>query len=250
LISPRIGERKLPKADQRIIGLLTDLLAIAVQATQLAGELVDSRADLISAREAERRRLRQDLHDGLGPSLTGVMLKAAAARRLVATEPATSADLLRELEGNVAAAITDIRGLVDQLRPPVLDGRGLVGALQDYVDSVRTPSGPRLQLLTDGVADLEQLPESVEVTAYRIATESVTNVLRHANADSASITLWLEQNQLQMKITDDGVVRTPWAPGVGLSSMRDRASALGGWITAGPSDSGGEVRVSLPLATS
>ena len=90
---------------------------------------------------------------------------------------------------------------------------GLVGALQDYVESVRTPSGPRLQLLTDGVADLEQLPESVEVTAYRIATESVTNVLRHANADSASITLWLEENQLQMKITDDGVVRTPRAAG-------------------------------------
>jgi two-component system NarL family sensor kinase len=247
-ISPRIGERKLPKADQRIAGLLADLLAIAVEATQLAGELVESRAALISAREAERRRLRQDLHDGLGPTLTGVMLKAAAARRLVATEPATSADLLRELERNVAAAITDIRGLVDQLRPPVLDGRGLVGALQDYVDSVRTPSGPRLQLLTDGIADLEQLPESVEVTAYRIATESVTNVLRHANADSASITLWLEENQLQMKITDDGVLRTPWAAGVGLSSMRERATALGGWISAGPSDGGGEVRVSLPLA--
>jgi two-component system NarL family sensor kinase len=249
LINPRVGERKLPKADQRIVALLTDLLAVAVQATQLAEELAASQADLITAREDERQRLRQDLHDGLGPALTGVMLKAAAARRL-ATEPAKSAELLRELERNIAAAIADVRGLVDQLRPPVLDGRGLVGALQAYVDSVQTPSSPQLQLSTDGVADLGQLPESVEVAAYRIATESLSNVLRHAHAESASIALWVEDDHLQIEIADDGMVRTPWTEGVGLSSMRERTAALGGWISAGPGASGGEVRVVLPLAVS
>ena len=250
LITPRRGERKLSRADKRIVALLADLLAVAVQATQLADEVVASRADLITAREDERQRLRQDLHDGLGPALTGVMLKAAAARRLASTDPAKSAGLLRVLERNVAAAIADIRGLVDELRPPVLDGRGLVGALEDYVDSVQTPSGPRLQLSTDGVADLGQLPESVEVAAYRIAAESLTNVLRHSHAESASIALWVDDNQLQMKITDNGVVRTPWTAGVGLSSMRERAAALGGCLSAGPSASGGEVRVTLPLAVS
>jgi signal transduction histidine kinase len=250
LINPRLGERKLSKADQRIVTLLADLLAVAVQATQLTDELVESRADLITAREDERQRLRQDLHDGLGPALTGVMLKAAAARRLATNEPAKSAELLRELERNVAAAIADVRGLVDELRPPVLDGRGLVGALQDYVESVQTPSGPRLQLGTDGVADLGQLPESVEVAAYRIATESLTNVLRHAHAESASVALWLEDDQLQMRIADDGMVRTPWPAGVGLSSMRERAASLGGWISAGPGAKGGEVRVALPLVVS
>ena len=250
MINPRVGERKLPKADQRIVALLADLLAVAVRANQLADELVESRADLITAREDERQRLRQDLHDGLGPALTGMMLKAAAARRLATTQPAKSAELLRELERNIAAAIADVRGLVDQLRPPVLDGRRLVGALQDYVDSVQTPSGPRLQLSTDGVADLGKLPESVEVAAYRIATESLTNVLRHAHAESVSIALWLEDDQLQMKIADDGMARTPWTAGVGLSSMRERAAALGGWISAGPGASGGEVRVVLPLVVS
>ena len=251
LINPRIGERMLSKADQRIVALLADLLAVAVQATQLADELVESRANLITAREDERQRLRQDLHDGLGPALTGVMLKAAAARRLATTEPAKSAELLRELERNVAATIADVRGLVDQLRPPVLDGRGLVGALQDYVDSVQTPSGPQLQLSTDGVADLGQLPESVEVAAYRIATESLTNVLRHAQAGSASIALWVDNNhQLQMKITDDGMVRTQWITGVGLSSMRERAAALGGRVSAGPGVNGGEVHLTLPLVVS
>ena len=220
LVGPRIGERKLLKADQRIVALLADFLAVAVQATQLADELVESRADLITAREEERQRLRRDLHDGLGPALTGVMLKAAAARRLAITEPTKSVDLLRDLERNVAAAIADVRGLVDELRPPVLDGRGLVGALQDYMDTVQTPSSPRLQLSTDGVAGLEHLPESVEVAAYRIVTESLTNVLRHAQADSASVTLWLEDDQLRMKITDNGMVRAQWTAGVGLSSMR------------------------------
>jgi signal transduction histidine kinase len=247
LISPRSGERKLSKADQRISSLLADLLAVAVQATQLAGELADSRADLMTARHEERERLRRDLHDGLGPALTGVMLKAAAARRLATSEPDTSAELLRELERNVATAIADVRGLVDELRPPVLAGRGLVAALQDYVDSVQTPSGPRLQLSTDGVSDLGHLPESVEVAAYRIVTESLTNVLRHANADSASISLRIHDNKLQMKITDNGVLQKAWTDGVGLSSMRRRAAALGGSVAAGPAESGGEVRVTLPL---
>ncbi len=247
LINPRTGERRLPKTDQRIVALLADLLAIALQATQMADELVQSRSGLITAREEERQRLRRDLHDGLGPALTGVMLKAAAARRLATTEPAKSAELLRELERNVATAIADVRGLVDELRPPVLDGRGLVGALQDYVDSVQTPSGPRLQFTSDGVADLGHLPESVEVAAYRIATEALTNVLRHAHADSATIALWIDDKQLQMKITDDGIVRTPWSAGIGLSSLRERAVALGGRMSAGPTEGGGEVRVTLPL---
>lgn len=240
----------MPKADHRIVDLLADLLAVAVQATQLADELTDSRAELISAREEERQRLRRDLHDGLGPALTGVMLKAAAARRLISTMPADAAQLIRDLERNVAAAISDIRGLVDELRPPVLDGRGLVGALQDYVDSVQNPTGLPIQLSTDGVADLGQLPESVELAAYRIATESLTNVLRHARADSASIALWVDENQLQLKITDDGKIGAPWTAGVGLSSMRHRVAALGGRISTGPSEGGGEVRVSLPLEAS
>jgi two-component system, NarL family, sensor kinase len=172
--------------------ILTDILRIPT--TQLASELVESRADLLATREAERQRLRRDLHDGLGPAL--------------------------------------------------------VGALQEYVDSVRIFSGPRLQLRADGVADLGQLPESVEVAAYRIATESLTNVLRHAHADSASIAFWVDNNQLQIKITDNGVVREPWTAGLGMSSMRDRATALGGSIAAGPSEIGDEVRVSLPLAAS
>jgi two-component system NarL family sensor kinase len=250
LVSPRIGERRLPKADQHIVALLADPLAVAVQATQLAGELVESRADLITAREEERQRLRRDLHDGLGPALTGVMLKAAAARRLATNEPAKSVDLLRELERNIAVAIADVRELVDELRPPVLDGRGLVGALQDYVESVQTPSGTRLRLSTDGVADLRHLPPTVEVAAYRIVTESLTNVLRHAYADSASVALWVEDDQLQIRITDNGLMRAPWTAGVGLSSMRERATALGGRISAGPTASGGEVSVALPLAAS
>jgi glucose-6-phosphate-specific signal transduction histidine kinase len=77
-----------------------------------------------------------------------------------------------------------------------------------------------------------------------------TNVLRHAQADSASVTLWLEDDQLRMKITDNGMVRAQWTAGVGLSSIRERATALGGRMSAGPTASGGEVLVALPLVAS
>ena len=182
--------------------------------------------------------MRRDLHDGLGPALTGVMLKAAAARRLATTEPAKSAELLRELERNVATAITDVRGLVDELRPPVLDGRGLVGALQDYVDSVQTPSGPRLQFTSDGVADLGQLPESVEVAAYRIATEALTNVLRHAHADSATIALWIDDKPAADEDPPTmALSATPWSAGIGFVIVaRTGGWLLGGRMSAGPTE--------------
>ena len=162
------------------------------------------------------------------------MLKAAAARRLATTEPAKSAELLpgagaQRCHGNHR------RSRFGGRVAPAGAGRPRPGrGLQDYVDSVQTPSGPRLQFTFDGVADLGQLPESVEVAAYRIATEALTNVLRHAHADSASIALWIDHEQLQMKITDDGMARTPWSAGIGLSSLRERASALGGRMSAGP----------------
>jgi two-component system, NarL family, sensor kinase len=97
---------------------------------------------------------------------------------------------------------------------------------------------------------LDNCPSRSRWPAYRIATESLTNVLRHAHADSASIALWVDDDQLQLEITDNGKIRAPWTAGVGLSSMRQRVAALGGRISAGPSESGGEVRVSLPLVAS
>ena len=222
LVGPRIGERSCSKPISALLHCSPIFSRSPYRLPSWLTSWSSPRADLITAREEERQRLRRDLHDGLGPALTGVMLKAAAARRLAITEPTKSVDLLRDLERNVAAAIADVRGLVDELRPPVLDGRGLVGALQDYMDTVQTPSSPRLQLSTDGVAGLEHLPESVEVAAYRIVTESLTNVLRHAQADSASVTLCAGRRSVTHEDHRQWHGAGTVDPGVGLSSMRER----------------------------
>ena len=213
----------------------------------LADELQVSRAGVVAAQEEERRRLRRDLHDGLGPQLTGVMLKAGAARRFVATDPTRTSELLTQLENDTASAIEDIRRLIDDLRPPVLDGLGLVGALREYAESVEAPDGSGLRLTVQAPASIEPLPAAVEVAAYRIGTESMTNVIRHARATLATLAIAVHDGELRMEIDDNGTTTAPWSAGVGLNSMGERAALLGGRLTAGPGTSGGHVAVVIPL---
>ena len=243
----RPGERRLAAADERVLDQLGNLLAVAVRATVLADELQVSRAGVVAAQEEERRRLRRDLHDGLGPQLTGVMLKAGAARRFVATDPTRTSELLTQLENDTASAIEDIRRLIDDLRPPVLDGLGLVGALREYAESVEAPDGSGLRLTVQAPASIEPLPAAVEVAAYRIGTESMTNVIRHARATLATLAIAVHDGELRMEIDDNGTTTAPWPAGVGLNSMGERAALLGGRLTAGPGTSGGHVAVVIPL---
>ncbi len=243
----RAGERRIAAADERVLDQLGNLLAVAVRATVLADEVQASRAGVVAAQEEERRRLRRDLHDGLGPQLTGVMLKAGAARRFAATDPVRTSELLTQLERDTAAAIEDIRRLIYDLRPPVLDGLGLVGALREYADSVGAPDGSGLHLTVQAPASIEPLPAAVEVAAYRIATESLTNVIRHARATLATLVIAVHDGELRMEIDDNGPATAPWPAGVGLNSMSERAALLGGRLTAGPGASGGHVAVAIPL---
>ena len=243
----RPGERRLAAADERVLDQLGNLLAVAVRATVLADELQVSRAGVVAAQEEERRRLRRDLHDGLGPQLTGVILKAGAARRFAASDPIRTSELLTQLEDDTASAIEDIRRLIYDLRPPVLDGLGLVGALREYAESVGAPDGSGLHLTVEAAASIEPLPAAVEVAAYRIATESLTNVIRHARATLATLAIAVKDGELRMEIDDNGPVTATWSAGVGLNSMGEPAALLGGRLTAGPGASGGHVAVVIPL---
>ncbi len=132
VIGLRPGESKLAAADRQILDLLAGPIAVAVRGGLLSTELSRSREQVITAREEERRRLRRDLHDGLGPVLTGVVLNAEAALRLVDADPQRSAELITKLRDQTSGALTDIRRLVYDLRPPALDSLGLVGALEEY----------------------------------------------------------------------------------------------------------------------
>ncbi|MFI7068285.1 histidine kinase [Kribbella sp. NPDC050124] len=242
----RSGESELASADRSVLGLVAVPLAVAVHATRLSAELQSSREQLVSAREEERRRLRRDLHDGLGPTLTGVAFAADAAANLIATDATKARDLLATLRTDTRTAIADVRRLVDDLRPPALDELGLVGALRQRADQLSfraDGAAVQVQLSAEG---LPPLPAALEVAAYRIATEALTNIVRHSGATSAVLALRCGDD-LEIEVTDDGPPNGEWRPGVGLHAMRERAAELGGHFEAGPSPSGGVVRASFPL---
>ncbi len=236
----RTGERSLAAADAEVLAMLSGPLAVAVAATRAAHEVRVSRERIVTAREEERRRLRRDLHDGLGPLLTGVALTADAATNVQSADPAQARLLLREVRTGTRTAIAEVRRLVDDLRPRTLDEVGLVAALE-----LRASAAPGVTVTVTAPA-LGELPPALEVAAYRIATEGLTNVLRHSGARHAEVRLHRDGGTLVVEVLDDGPGQV-WGSGVGTTSMRERAVELGGTCVAGPGPAGGRVRAVLPL---
>jgi two-component system, NarL family, sensor kinase len=247
LVSPRTGQQTLGVADRRVLEVLAAPVAVALHAVLLSQELQRSRERLVAAREEERRRLRRDLHDGLGPTLTAVTLKADAARSSLATAPDRTDALLAELRGDAKQAIGDLRRIIYDLRPAPLDELGLLGALGEQVDRFGRQG---LSVTLQAPPALPVLPAAVEVAAYRIVTEALTNIARHAQASRASVTVSVDDG-FCLDVQDDGTVSTAngdgWRPGVGLVSMAERVAELGGTLQAGPTKTGGRVHAMLPL---
>jgi signal transduction histidine kinase len=211
-----------------------------VQAVTANRELQRSRERLVSAREEERRRVRRDLHDGLGPSLATMAMKLEAARDLIAADPEGAEQLVGQLYEQTRSDIVEIRRLVEGLRPPALDQLGLVSALRQRAsDHNRTASmvagDTPMRWTVQADEDVEPLPAAVEVAAYRIVLESVNNALRHGHASACTVTLSRRSGALEVEVRDDGVgldgrreVDSPSDRGVGLESMQERAEELGG----------------------
>lgn len=219
----------LQAEDHRLLDSLAHHAAALATAVQLQVALQRSRGRLVAAREEERRRLRRDLHDGLGPSLASQMFRLDAVRRLLTTDPAAAAAALTELEEQTRELVADIRRLVDDLRPPALDELGLLGALTAHAAQLDHAAGVRVDV---GAGSLGELPAAVEVAAYRIATEALTNTLRHAGAARCRIRLDRDADTLRVRVADDGAgLGAHHPPGVGLTSMRERAEELGGRVT-------------------
>ena len=244
VVGLRRGTAALDDADETALRVVAPALAQTLLAGDLAGQLRASQAGMITAVEDERRRLRRDLHDGLGPTLTGVAFAADAARNTIGTDPARAAELVAGLRRDVADAIADIRRLVEGLRPPAVDELGLVGALDQRAARMHTAGGRPLVVRIDRPAPFPVLPAAVEVTAYRIVVEALTNVARHSGRDDVTVVLHAGTDALRIAVRDGGGPGE-WAPGVGLTTMRDRAEALGGTFRAGD----GCVEVVLPLSS-
>lgn len=242
VVGPRHGERQLSRSDQRVIDLVAAPLAIVLHAQALTEDVKASRERVIEAAEEERTRLRRELHDSLGPLLTGAAFKADGIALATQHRPERAELLATELADQLRQSVEAVRQLAYGLRPAALDELGLVGALRE--------EGRRfspVKVIIDAPESLPALPSSVEVAAYRIAAEALTNVVRHSDAKLASIQLITNDRTLEMIITDNGTSRVAWPSGLGLASIKSRASEIGGACEAGPTAEGGRVVATLPM---
>jgi signal transduction histidine kinase len=234
-------------ADRRLLEDLTRQIGIAAHTVTLADELQHSRQEIITSREEERRRLRRDIHDGLGAQLAALVMQTSKIRSQLQRDPVAAEHDLIELRTELKTAIDDVRRLVHGLRPPALDELGLAGAIRVRLDRIGghpDPDGPGPQVRLDVQEPMPALPAAVEVAALRIVDEAITNVVRHANARSVTVTMEIIAGRLTITVADDGVGFDLSAVdlGIGLQSMRDRALELGGtWSVAPRADGAGTV---------
>jgi len=266
LLAPRAPGEALSSADRRLLNDLARHAGVAVYAVrlttdlqQLARELQHSRTELVTTREEERRRLRRDLHDGLGSVLTSLNLRAGAIRALLERDSVAAEALVVEQQSAIRSAIADIRRLVYDLRPPSLDELGLLGAIREQAahygraprQSLQQERPSGLSVEVQAPEDVPALPAALEVATYRIIQEALSNVARHAHARACTIRLALSEGILQVEITDDGLgLPAAHRAGVGLLSMRERAAELDGTCEIIPAPGGGtQVRARLPMLT-
>jgi signal transduction histidine kinase len=247
LLAPRAPGEEFSSDDRRLLDNLARQAGIAVHAVRLTTDLQRSRERLVTTREEERRRLRRDLHDGLGPTLGSLPLKLDVAADLMEQNHAAARDLIRGLKSQTQSAVADIRRLVYELRPPTLDDLGLIGAIRETAAQY---SANGLPISVETTEKPPLLSAAVEVAAYRIAQEALTNVARHAAASECVVRITFNEDTgaLHLEIQDDGRGLSPErGQGVGLSSMRERAEELGGSCVFEPVATGGtSVRAELP----
>lgn len=241
VVGRRSRRERLRPEELTALGDVAHRAGALLSARQLSGELQRSYAALVRVREEERRRLRRELHDGVGPALAGTALQLdSLASRLRDEELARRAERLRD---RLQDTVGEVRRMVDGLRPAALDELGLPAALQALETDADDPVHVRV------AADLPaDLPAGVEAAAYRIAGEAVANALRHAGARSTTVTAHVVDDALHLVVADDGGgFGTDVTAGVGLESMHERAAEVGGVLSVHSTPGGTSVRAVLPL---
>jgi signal transduction histidine kinase len=231
--------------DQQLLDDLAGHLGGVLYAHRLTIDLQGARERLVLAREEERRRLRRDLHDGLGPALAGHLLRLDVLAARVRGDDAAAASV-DEMRTELRGTVDEIRRVVEGLRPPALDELGLVGALEQVGARISRTSSMQTSVTA---AELPALPAAVEVAAFRIVSEAITNAVKHAAARHCSVTMSAVESSLRIVVSDDGCGLDGIAPqGHGLHTMRERAEELRGRLTVAPGAEGGTVvEATLPL---
>ena len=235
------GERHLDPADQALLDDLARQVGAAVHAVRLTEDLRRERDGAARVRDEERHRIHRDLHDGLGPTLAGLALGLGAARRSAAGAAPETAALLDHLEAEMRDCLDDVRRLVARNGPTTLEQVGLLEALRQHAETMSARSADQLRITVSAPVAMPRPPAEVELAAYRIAMEAMTNVARHAAARRCSVDLSQDDGALVVRVRDDGVGLPPGTArgGVGLRSMAERAEQLGGRCTVAPAAGGG-----------
>ncbi|MEU6235328.1 ATP-binding protein [Kitasatospora sp. NPDC047058] len=245
----REGEAELDDSDVDILRSLADQASPAVASLRLQEDLQASREQIVAAREEERRWLRRDIHDGLGPALAGLRLRVDnAGSTLDAGAPLT--DTLHSISGDLATAIKEVRRITDRLGPASLGEFGLTRAIEQLG---ATFNGMGLTVTTEVTPEpLPNLPAAVEVAAYRITAEALNNVLRHARATAAEVRVRVEDKALMLTVQDNGIGCRAQDPGAapgtpGTVGPDGGAGGLGG--AASPAGTGGAAGANGPART-
>jgi two-component system, NarL family, sensor kinase len=226
------GER-----DRRLLDGIARQVGVIAHNLVLSERLRRSLERTITALEEERRRLRRDIHDGLGPTLASVTMRLELARSLLHSDPTTAELVFDGLVQTHQHALRDIRRLIDGLRPPVLDQLGLVPALRERAARL----GGSVTITVEADEDIETMPAAAEVAAYHIISEALTNVVKHAGATECAVRL-RRDDHLRIEVADNGVGLPPaYEAGVGLRSIRERCAELGGKADIRAGDGGGTV---------
>ncbi len=244
LIGQRSGGRGFDASELQLLTDLARQVAVEKRAGRLAEDLQDSRERIVRGREEERLRVRRDLHDGIGPTLAAASLQCDALRERWPIADPKAAVLLGQIKSEISQCVLDIRRVIDGLRPPALDDLGLAGVVREYAASL---SAAGLKMQVECPPDLDVASAAVEVAVYRIVTEAMTNVVRHADASHCAVALRREAGWLRVRVSDDGVgMHQTHRDGIGMSSMRERAAELGGSFSV-KSRPGRGVRITADL---
>lgn len=235
------------REQHRLLAAIARGAGSAAQVVRQEHDLQLARERLVLTREEERRRLRRNLHDTIGPTLSALSLKAGAVRNLIQEDPGAAQEQMNDLRQLIQSVITDIRRVVYDLRPPALDELGIVPAIREQARQFSTGG---LQVLVDAPDEMPPLPAAVEVAAYRIVLEALTNVERHARARLCYIRLTVN-DQVHIEVVDDGVgLPAEHRAGVGMASMRERVAELGGSCAIeSPAEGGTRVLALLPVSS-
>ena len=245
----RWSGRRLRDSDHQLLEDVARQLGGVVHSSRLVEALRDAQERLVLATEDERRRLRRDLHDGLGPALAGLTLKVDTVRNILAQgSPDVDAQLL-QLRAGIQATVLDVRRVVEGLRPPALDELGLAGAVDELAQRLTDHAHLPIEVHTPTL--MPPLAAAVEVAAYRVAQEALTNAVRHSGATQCSVDVETLNGELRVRVRDNGTGLVRARPGgLGLAGMHERASEIGGTLSlSAQPGSGTTVTLRLPLGS-